>query len=140
MAEGRLPYVLVAEMITESEDGPWKTSDIDMIRGVPHNGSRHDVHTVRDKFLGCWLSAVSQRACARFHRNHVVGRPSESGRLTYTRQTRPLNRMVGTIRGKTRRQWARAPASRFLLRRTHSDSPILTVAQPLRHTCIGTHS
>lgn len=83
-------YVLAAAMITESEDGPWKTSNIDMIRDVPHNGSFHDVRKVRDKFLGCWLSAVSERAWARFHRNHVVGRPSESGRLTYTRKTRPF--------------------------------------------------
>lgn len=84
----KVDYVLVAVKITESEDGPGKTSDIDMIRDIPHNGSLDDVRQVRNKFLGCWLSAVSERAWARFHRNRVVGRPSESGRLTYTRQAR----------------------------------------------------
>lgn len=37
-------YALTAETITESEDGPWMASDIDVIRHAPHNGSLHDVH------------------------------------------------------------------------------------------------
>lgn len=96
-------YVLAAVVITESEDGPWKTSNIDMIRDVPHNGSLHDVHRVRDKFLGCWLSAVSERAWARFHRNHVValiGRPNPAVSPIRGKSAR-LNHMAGTIRGNT---------------------------------------
>lgn len=115
-----------AVTITESEDGPWKTSDIDVIRGIPHNGSLHDVHRVRDKFLGCWLSVVSERAWARFHRIHVVGYPSEPGRLTYTSNP-PVCQMVGTIRGKTRQLWVHRYANRFLFTQIHSGCPVLVV-------------
>lgn len=100
----KVDYVLVAVKITESEDGPGKTSDIDMIRDIPHNGSLDDVRQVRDKFLGYWLSAVSERAWARFHTSTetalLVGLPNPAVSPIRGKPAR-LNQLAGTIWGTT---------------------------------------